>query len=84
VPAPPVLGTKERSCPFHPCKGPESRSAFCDGPDPTPPTTGPVGGNSKVRECRARPGHPSVTNPSSVTDRRLPWDYGISKVVTWA
>jgi hypothetical protein len=25
MPAPPVLGTKERPCPFHPCKGPESR-----------------------------------------------------------
>jgi len=40
VPAPPVLGTKERPCPFHPCRGPESQPAFCDGPGPTPPTAG--------------------------------------------
>jgi hypothetical protein len=36
VPAPLVLGTRERLCPFHPCRGPESRLAFCDGPDPAP------------------------------------------------
>ncbi len=36
VPAPLVLGTRERLCPFHPCRGPESRPAFCDGPDPAP------------------------------------------------
>jgi hypothetical protein len=60
VPAPPVLGTRERPCPFHPCRGPESRPAFCDGPGPAPPTAGPVGGNPRVRECRAGPGRPSV------------------------
>jgi len=26
--APPVLGTKERPCPFYPCRGPESRPAL--------------------------------------------------------
>jgi hypothetical protein len=31
-----VLGTRERPCPFHPCRGPESRPAFCDGPSPAP------------------------------------------------
>ncbi len=66
----PVLGTKERPCPFHPCRGSESRLAFCDRPGPTPPTVGPVGGNPGVRECRAGPDRPSVTDPSSVTDRQ--------------
>jgi hypothetical protein len=61
VPAPPVLGIRKRPCPFHPCKGPEGRPAFCDGPSPAPPTVGPVGGNPRVRECRAGPGRPSVT-----------------------
>jgi hypothetical protein len=70
VPTPPVLGTRKWSCPFHPCKGPESRLAFCDGPSPIPPTAGPVGGNPRVRECQAEPGWPSVTDPSSVTDRQ--------------
>jgi hypothetical protein len=32
-----VLGTRERPCPFHPCRGPKSRPAFCDGPGPAPP-----------------------------------------------
>jgi hypothetical protein len=69
VPAPPVLGTRERSCPFHPCMGPESQPAFCDGPDPTPPTAGLVGGNSEVRECRAGPGWPSENWQPWVRDR---------------
>jgi hypothetical protein len=34
---PPVLETRERPCPFHPCRGPESRLAFYDGPGPAPP-----------------------------------------------
>jgi len=70
VPVPPVQGTKERPCPFHPCRGPESRPAFCDGPGPTPSTVGLVGGNPRVQECWAGPGRPSVTDPSSVTDRQ--------------
>jgi hypothetical protein len=70
VPAPPVLGTKERLCLFHPCRGPKSWPAFYDGPGPAPPTVGPVGGNLGVRECRAGPGWPSVTDPSSVADRQ--------------
>jgi len=37
VPALPVLGTRERLCPFHPCRGPKSQSAFCDGPGSAPP-----------------------------------------------
>jgi hypothetical protein len=65
-----VLGTRERPSPFHPCRGPKSRPTFCDGPGLAPPTAGPVGGNLGVQECRARPGQPSVTNPSSVTNRR--------------
>jgi hypothetical protein len=68
--APPMLGTRERSCPFHPCKGPESRPAFCGGLGPAPPTAGLIGGNPGVRECRAMPGRPSVTDLSSVTDRQ--------------
>jgi len=66
---PPVLGTRERPCPFHPCRGPESWSAFCDRPGPTPPTASSVGGNPGVRECWARPSRPFVTDPSSVTDK---------------
>jgi hypothetical protein len=68
MPAPLVLGTRERPCPFHPCRGPKSRPAFCDGPASAPPTTSPVGGNPGVRECRAGPGRPSVTDSSSVTN----------------
>ncbi len=37
---------------------------------PDTPMAGPVGGNPGVRECRAGPDRPSVTNPSSVTDGR--------------
>jgi hypothetical protein len=67
VPTPPVLGTKERPCPFHPCKGPESRPAFYDGPCPVPPRRAKL---VEIWECRAGPGRPSVTDPSSVTDRQ--------------
>jgi len=43
----------------------QAQLAFYDGPSPAPPTAGLVGG---VQECRAGPGRPSVTDPSSVTD----------------
>jgi hypothetical protein len=46
---------QKTAMPVPPVQGPDSRSAFCDGPDPTPPR-------------RAGPGRPSVTDPSSVTD----------------
>ncbi len=44
--------------------------AFCAGPGLAPPTAGPVGENPGVQECRAGPGRPSVTDPSSATDGR--------------
>jgi hypothetical protein len=40
VPAPPVLGTRERPCPFRPCRGPESGR-----PGGTGPSGGPHAGN---------------------------------------
>jgi hypothetical protein len=59
-------------------------SAFCDEPGPTPCTVVSVGGNPGVqgarpvfRECRAGPGRPFVTDPSSVTDRRSEFIYKI-------
>ncbi len=54
-----------------------AQSTFCDGPGPAPRTAGPVGGNPGVRECRARPGRPSVMDPSSITDGRSEFIYKI-------
>jgi len=48
-----------------------ARSAFCDGPGPTPPTTNDWPAGS------AEPGPVGLTNPSSVTDRRSEFIYKI-------
>jgi hypothetical protein len=41
---------------------------------------GPVDANPGVRECRARPGRPSMMDPSSVIDGRSEFIYKIPKV----
>jgi hypothetical protein len=43
-----VLGTRERLCPFHLCKGPKSRPTFCHEPGPTPPRWAQSMKNSRV------------------------------------
>jgi len=48
----------------------QAQSPFCDRPGLAPPMTGSIDENLGVRECRAGPGQPPVTNPSSITDRR--------------
>ncbi len=59
------------SQPVSPSPVPSTHRTCKDSPVPSPPLLATVTASQPLsRFCRARPGRPSVTDPSSVTDRR--------------